>query len=98
MGPRGTMGDGRAEKAEAKREGGGKERVTGCNNNIKKKGGGGPLVDERGGGGGGILWMDGWMEEGKTERKRRIEWLKCEKLPFGCRPSDGFLLDQPSVG
>ena len=57
MGPRGTMGDGRAEKAEAR-----KERVTGCNNNIKKKGGGGPLVDERGGGGG-ILWMEDGTKE-----------------------------------
>ena len=66
MGPRGTMGDGRAEKAEAKREGGGKERVTGCNNNIKKKGGGGPLDDERGGGG--ILWMDGRREDGTKEK------------------------------
>ena len=63
MGPRGTMGDGRAEKAEA-----GKERVTGCNNNIKKKGGGGPLDDERGGGGGGILWMDGRREDGTKEK------------------------------
>ena len=61
MGPRGTMGDGRAEKAEAR-----KERVTGCNNNIKKKGGGGPLVDERGGGA--ILWMDGWREDGTKEK------------------------------
>ena len=51
------MGDGRAEKAEAR-----KERVTGCNNNIKKKGGGGPLVDERGGGGG-ILWMEDGTKE-----------------------------------
>ena len=57
------MGDGRAEKAEAK------ERVTGCNNNIKKKGGGGPLDDERGGGGGGgILWMDGRREDGTKEK------------------------------
>ena len=60
----------------------GAERVTGCNNNIKKKGGGpAPPDDEREGG---ILWMDG-TKDGKTERKRRIEWLKCEKLPFGCR-------------
>ena len=61
MGPRGTMGDGRAEKAEAK------ERVTGCNNNIKKKGGGGPPDDERGGGGA-ILWMDGRGEDGTKEK------------------------------
>ena len=62
MGPRGTMGDGRAEKAEA-----GKERVTGCNNNIKKKGGGGPLDDERGRRRRDS--MDGWKKGRRNERE-----------------------------